>query len=248
MLKLYKKSELGFSLLWIGIYCIAMSAADNISAQIGINSVISLPVICVLSLILTLFIFKNKLTVRYGLCKARISSSEVLFYIPIALLLTVNLWFGITLNLPIAETVLYILTMLGVGFLEEIIFRGLLFGAMRKDNYTVAVIVSSVTFGFGHIINLFNGSGMSLSENIIQIISAVAIGFMFVMLYIKSGSLLVCILTHGLFNSLSAFSDEAVLTPEKRIASGSFIVLLSTAYALYIARRIKSEAKENKVE
>ncbi len=248
MLKLYEKSELGFSLLWIGIYCIAMSAADNISADIGITSVISLPVIAVLSLVLSLFIVKNKLTCKYGLCRSAVSPSKMLFYIPLAILLTVNLWYGIALNLSPVETVLYILTMLGVGFFEEILFRGLLFNAMLKDNYTSAVIVSSVTFGLGHIINFINGSGMSLFENTIQIVSAVAIGFMFVMIYRKGGSLVMCIVTHGLFNSLSVFSNETVLTPQKRIISGAFIVLLSTAYALYLAFRTKSEAKEKNLD
>ena len=53
--------------------------------------------------------------------------------------------------------------MLCVGFWEEVIFRGLLFQAIAKDNIKSAVIISCVTFGIGHIINLFNGSGMDLS-------------------------------------------------------------------------------------
>ena len=53
MMKLYKKSELIFSLVWIALYCVALSVADVFSEKIGINSVISLPVIFVISLILT---------------------------------------------------------------------------------------------------------------------------------------------------------------------------------------------------
>ena len=44
-------------------------------------------------------------------------------------------------------------------------FRGLLFTAIAKDNVKSAVVISSVTFGIGHIINLFNGSGMDLAGN-----------------------------------------------------------------------------------
>ena len=65
--------------------------------------------------------------------------------------------------------------MLCVGFLEEVIFRGLLFQAIAKDNIKSAVIISSVTFGIGHIINLFNGSGMDLVNNLCQIVFAFAI-------------------------------------------------------------------------
>ena len=49
-------------------------------------------------------------------------------------------------------------SMLFVGVLEEVIFRGLLFLAMAKDSMKAAVIVSSVTFGMGHIVNLLSGA------------------------------------------------------------------------------------------
>ena len=65
--------------------------------------------------------------------------------------------------------------MLCVGFLEETIFRGLPFTAIAKDNIKSAAIISSVTFGIGHIINLFNGSGMDLVNNLCRIVFAVAV-------------------------------------------------------------------------
>lgn len=36
------------------------------------------------------------------------------------------LWHGVAMNVSLLETVLYILTMFCVGFLEEMIFRGFL--------------------------------------------------------------------------------------------------------------------------
>ena len=44
-------------------------------------------------------------------------------------------------------------------------------------------MVSSVTFGLGHIINLINGSGMGLAENLVQIFFAVLIGFLYVIIF-----------------------------------------------------------------
>ena len=38
MKKLYEKSELGFALVWIGIYCVGMSIFDEISRSIGVES------------------------------------------------------------------------------------------------------------------------------------------------------------------------------------------------------------------
>ena len=171
----------------------------------------------------------------------------MLFYFPLIVLITANLWYGVALNLSIPETLLYILSMFCVGFLEEMIFRGFLFKAMAKNGIKSAIIVSSVTFGIGHIVNLINGSGVELIPNILQVIYAVAIGFTFVMIFYKTKSLLPCIVTHGVFNSLSAFSNEAVITPQRQIVSSIIIAVISIGYALYIALAVK-ENYSNKIQ
>ncbi len=244
MKKLYEKSELAFAILWIVAYCVLLSFGDTLSDKIGITKAATLPIATVLSLILFIYIKKNGLMKKYGLSKAAVSAKKMLLYVPLLLLLTVNLWYGIGVNLSAAETVLYILTMLCVGFLEEVIFRGLLFNAMAKDGVRSAVVVSSVTFGIGHIINLINGSGAELLPNLLQVVYAMATGFMLVMIYYKSKSLLVCIAFHGIFNSLSVFSDEAALTLGQRIGTCAFIVLISVAYSVYLAMSIKSDWTE----
>ena len=242
MKKLYLKSELAFAIVWIVAYCILLSLGDNISESIGITKAVTLPIAAALSLILFIYIKKNGLTEKYGLCRPKLSGRKALFYIPLILLLTVNLWYGVSMNLTAGETVLYILTMLCVGFLEEAIFRGLLFKAMAKDGIRSAIIVSSITFGFGHIVNLINGSGTELLPNILQIIYAVAVGFTFVMIYYKTKSLLPCIITHSVFNALSAFSNEGVMTPQRQIISGLLIAIIAGGYALYIAVNIKEKS------
>ncbi len=54
------------------------------------------------------------------------------------------------------EMLCHICLMLCVGFIEEVIFRGLLFRAIAKDNVKTAIIISSITFGTGHLLNLIN--------------------------------------------------------------------------------------------
>ena len=80
-------------------------------------------------------------------------------------------------------------TALCVGFLEEVIFRGLLLMSIARKNVKSAIIISSVTFGVGHIINLFNGSGMDLVTNLCQIVFAIAVGFLLVTIFYRGGSL-----------------------------------------------------------
>ena len=239
--KLYEKSEIWFAVAWIIAYVVLASIGDNISADIGILKVATLPILIILSVILFLFVKRNGLSKKYGLCKSEIPASKMLFYIPLVILMTANLWYGVTVNVSPLETVLYILSMLCVGFLEEMIFRGFLFNAMVKDGVKSAIIVSSVTFGIGHIVNLVNGSGAELIPNILQVVYAVAIGFAFVMIYYKTKSLVPCILTHSIFNSLSAFANEAVITQQKQIISGILIAVIAGGYALYIALAVKEK-------
>ena len=239
--KLYDKSKIWFSILWIVAYCVLMSLGDFISQIVGVEKSITLVIGLVLTLILLLFLKKNKLFKDYGFCLPSVSHKSMLYYTPLLVMLSANLWCGVSLNYTILETVIYILTMLCVGFLEEAIFRGLLFEAMRKDNQKIAIIVSSVTFGIGHIINLFNGSGAELLPNLLQVIYSTSAGFMFVMIYCKSKSIFTCIISHGLFNSLSAFSNEALLTTKNQIISSILLTLITSAYAIYLAFTIKKE-------
>ena len=232
--KLYDKSELIFTIVWIVAYIVLMSLGDNLSDMIKISKLITLPIALLLSLILFFFITNNKLLKTYGLQKAKVHPKKMLFYVPCIILLTANLWFGVKLNYTPLETVLYILTMFCVGFLEELIFRGLLFNTMKKDNLKTAIIVSSLTFGIGHIVNLFNGSGADLLPNILQVIYATSAGFMFVMLYHKSDSLIICILVHSLFNGLSAFAVEAP-SINLQILSCILLTAITGVYAIYLA-------------
>ena len=135
--------------------------------------------------------------------------------------------------------------MLCVGFLEEMIFRGFLFNALVRDGVKSAIIISSVSFGIGHIVNLVNGSGAGLLPTMLQVVYAIAIGFAFVMIYYKTKSLLPCILTHSILNSLSVFANEEVITPQKQIISSILIALIAAGYALYIASAVKEKTQNN---
>lgn len=241
MKKLYTKSRLTFSIIWIVAYCVLMSIGDSLSESVGISKAVTLPIALTMSVVLLIFIKRNGLSNEYGLCKSKVPAGKMLFYLPLVILMSANLIYEFKLNLSLAETALYILTMLCVGFLEEVIFRGLLFKSMAENGVKSAIIVSSITFGMGHIINLFNGSGTELLPNILQIIYATAAGFMLVMIFHKTGSLIPCIVFHGIFNALSVFADEGVLSLNQQIISCVFLVVVSGSYGAYIALKVKGE-------
>ena len=242
MKHLYDKSKIWFAVAWIVAYCVLMSLGDSLSAELGVEKSVTLVIGIALSALLLLFLGRHGLFRSHGLCSAKVHASTVLFYIPIILMLTANFWCGVRLNYGVLETILYILAMFCVGFLEEVIFRGFLFEAMREESERAATIVSAVTFGIGHIINLFNGSGVELLPNLLQVVYATAAGFMFVMLYRRTESLLVCIFAHGLFNAFSAFAVEPS-TVGMRIITAILLTVITGSYAIYLALPMRKKNK-----
>ncbi len=244
MTVLYRKSPLCFAILFIGIYVIGASLADELSRTLGLLKSVTLPFLLLLSLFLFLFLRKNRLTAEYGLCRGTRPAAEFLFYLPLVLLGSVNLWFGFSVNMLPLEMAFYVGSMLAVGFLEELIFRGLLFRAMLPSGRRAAVAVSSITFGIGHIVNLVNGSGAELFPTLLQILSATAIGFLFVTIYERGGTLLPPILMHSINNALSAFANEDAVTDGVNIVLSLVIVAVSALYTLWLCRRIPPSSGE----
>ena len=234
--KLYKKSEVLFAVTWIVIYVLSLSIADNISIEMLPNKAITLIVSAILTAIILVWMSKHKLLQEYGICSLKISSKKLLYFLPLLIIISGNFWFGITVKNYLIEIVCYVLGMLCVGFLEEIIFRGFLFKAMSKDNVKVAIVVSSITFGIGHIVNLINGSGMDLFSNLMQIIYATAAGFLFTIIFYKGKSLWPCIITHGLVNASSVFVDVESLTKTQEITVMVVWTVISVTYAIYILK------------
>ena len=244
MNRLHKKNPILFAVLWIVIYVVGLSMADNASSTLGIEKSVTLPLALVLSLVLYSWIARQNLKEYYGLCPSAVPSGRLLWYFPLGMLASVNLWFGVTMNLSVTETVLYVASMFCVGVREEVIFRGLLFKAMVPLGLKTAVAVSSLTFGMGHLVNLINGSGADLFASLMQVVYAFAAGFLFTILFLRTGSLWACILTHGVFNALSAFANEAARTTGRDIFSAVALTVIALGYAVYIIRYIPDFEKK----
>ena len=238
MKKLYEKNELTFAIVWIVVYCVLQSLANPLNKMIGIEYSASATFCILQAVVLFAFIRKNNLQKRYGLCGTPVPASRFLYYVPLVILASGNLWNGIALNYTPVEMVCWVVCMLCVGFLEEVIFRGFLFVAIAKDNIRFAVIISSVTFGIGHIINLFNGSGMNLVNNLCQIVFAIAVGFLLVTIFYRGGSLLPCIFVHAAINTLGTFANNRNLTTEMRLLHLVVLIVITVTYTLILTRTL----------
>ncbi len=242
MHRLYQKSEIWFSIVWIIVYVVGTSIADSISRDIGEEKLFSFIFLIALSAVAVIWMKKNSLLKKYGICRSEAGAVKFLYYIPLIAIMSCNVWFGLTFNMGALETALYIGSMLCVGFLEEFIFRGLLFRAMSRDGLKAAVIVSSLTFGIGHMVNLVNGSGADLISTLLQVVYAAAFGFLCVVMFYRGGSLWPCIIAHGAVNSLSAFSKEPP-SYSADIASSVALAVLAFAYSAVLLKTLPKKAE-----
>ena len=230
MTKAFEKYEILFCMLLIIIYIVVNSVCVQ---NFGNTSSVSFIANTILSACIIVIMLMLKRTSYYGLKKVK-NARQYLYFIPLLVIVTVNLWNGFNINHSSSEIIFHILTMLNIGFIEEIIFRGFLFKMMAKSNVKSAIVVSAVTFGAGHVINLINGA--DLIPTLIQICYATSIGYLFVIIFHKSESLVPCIVTHSLVNSLSIFNVENTIS---LYIAPVFLTIIPLAYAIYINKKIR---------
>lgn len=232
MKKLYEKSEIWFAVLWIIVYC---AATIPIRGNLGDESVFMTAALVLIAAGIITFVKLDHLEEKYGLCKWKGRAGDYWFFIPMIILMTGNLWSGIAMVYGSIAQVCAVFSMLLIGFVEEMLFRGFLFRALlKKDPAPVAITISAVTFGIGHIVNLF--AGQANAETIIQVFFAIAWGYIFTFVFYKSGSLIVCMIVHGMVDALSMFADYGEdLTPEY-IYMGATIAV-AVVYCIYLSRK-----------
>ncbi len=234
MKKLHQKNEVLFAILWIVAYVVLFSLTDGLSKSTGIPMLYTLPLSIVMAIVLLAFIGKNSLNKYYGLCKVQGSLKSYLYFIPLAIISCPTLMGGMALPEDLLRILPAFLAMALTGLLEELIFRGLLFKAMYKDNKLTAIIVGSLSFGMGHIVNLLGGA--PVVDTLFQIVYATALGYLFIVIFMKSGSIVPCIIAHMFINATSVFGLETSPVVEVLIRIG-LLTALPVAYALWLQRK-----------
>jgi len=205
MRKLYEKREVLFAVLWIVAYCVVMAP---LKGDLGVESVWCLLALIVFAAGITAFVKSNRLEEKYGLSGFPKDMKRYLFFIPMFVLATGNLWDGFSLSYRGSALLIATLSMILIGYVEEMIFRGFLFKAMLGERKAItAIVVSALTFGIGHIVNLF--AGQASFETVMQMIFAVAWGFVFTLVFYKGGSLIPCIIAHAMIDVFSLYGADS---------------------------------------
>ena len=209
MKKLYEKSEITFAIMWIIIYTVCMG---NLR-RLGDDSPVLMISLIVVSALMFLCVRITGTMEYYGLTGWAQNSKAMLWFIPLWIISSLNIWGGFSPDYPMPGLLYAAVMMAFVGFAEELILNLLI--------------------------------GQDLIETLVQIVFAVAVGFVFTMTFYKGGSLWPCILAHSVIDVTSVFfsGSSVVLSWIIHI----IVFVLSISYCLYLAKRVETPAI-NRVE
>lgn len=232
MPKLYEKKPVLHAIIWILIYIFMANMGVALSKILGVDNLGNGILFLILSIVLFFYIKKNHWISYYGFQKLNEENfKKTYFYIPFLLLIILNGITGFNSELKVIDILSILLFMGSVGFLEELIFRGFLYKAiLAKGNVVKAILISGITFGLGHIVNLFNG--YTGTEQIMQIIGATAIGIMLTVIFQVTGNIIPGMIFHFMFNFVSSISKDASL--KINIICLILMAVTSVVYTIYL--------------
>jgi membrane protease YdiL (CAAX protease family) len=215
--KVKNKKELQQALLWILGYIILVNIGDEIGRNTGLNNLVTtLLLLCFSGILLKKYRFKDLLLQL----PERQVYAQVWFYIPLFLLAFIQWFVGLDTTLLLSDILGAALLMMSVGFIEEVLFRGLLFQAIEKKSTTKrAIIISGITFGFGHIVNLLRGILLAL-------------------LVAKTRSIIPGALFHALFNFSGTVTKQDTQIQAMLLIP---ILIISVVYCIVINRMFSKQ-------
>lgn len=242
MNKLVEKKPILHAVVWIMLYIMMVNIGDGLSEQLGVTNYVTSVFLIGLSVVLLHYLKKNNMFEKYGIMGIpKRDFSKSLFYVPLILLAFVQFSKGIDTTLSISAMGTFGILMICVGFIEELVFRGFLFqGIQRKSGLKKAILISGITFGMGHIVNLFRG--YAYEDLIGQIIVAIAIGIMLALLTAITKNIVPGILFHIMFN-ISGSITKVGSSIEVYLMIA--ILIICILYILHLSKFLPPENETN---
>ncbi|SDC07898.1 hypothetical protein GA0111570_11912 [Raineyella antarctica] len=231
MKRLYEKNEIRHFLVWLAIYLGLSIVVINIGAAVGLSehTVVALPLLA-LAVVMLGYFRRTGIGPEIGLgTPPAVPAPRMWFYLPLLVLVGLPLVSGLHQDLTALAVVVIVLHYAAAGFLEEVLFRGLLLRALLKQGRPVwAVAISALTFGIGHVTSLL--IGQSGQDTVLQIINATVVGLIFTLVVVATGSLTAVIVAHILYNIIATLSD--VTEGTGIIVTGIVVLLVYGAWLL----------------
>ena len=143
-------------------------------------------------------------------------------------------------------TLLGLAMAIAAGFYEETVFRGVAVPiGMRylknKNKILIIVILTSLIFGLIHIGNVFQGASITMA--VLQGTVTIFGGFLYVAAYLRTGSILVPIFMHGIYDYMcfltDASLDNGIMTAET-VTTGlilsAVVYVIAGIWGIYLIR------------
>jgi uncharacterized protein len=221
-----------FSFLLLLLLVLVQAAGVVIASRVGLPaSSIGTFTEIVLALILIILVSRLRWWNEIGFRKLE-HPADLLYFLPALALPIGNLTFGIAVT-EVSALLSFATLAIASGFVEEVIFRGLILRAFVPRGQWKALVTSSALFGFTHALNVFAGHDPLYAT--LQVGYALAIGFGFGAMALKSRLLWPLALAHGLGNFF-AFINGGQVGPYFFVVSTLYIVLF-VGYGLYLMLR-----------
>ncbi len=145
-----------------------------------------------------------------------------------------------------------IITSLTAGIKEEFLFRGVIVSTLLRqwkdrNMFLQATLVSGIVFGLIHATNVL--AGADPMQTLFQVIASVGVGIFFAAVYIRCGSILLCMFYHVLHDIIAIAAESNVaengIMYAKALSWGdAFSLALSfvlAAAGLWLIRGAKTE-------
>ena len=234
MRKLQDTKPIWHALVWIGIYIVTVNVGDLAGEQLGFPGLTSI-VLVALSAALLIYLRVGRRLAFYGIRPVQPETLPLtLFYLPLFAVAFLQYGKGFAAGLDTQTVLFAILLVAAVGFIEELLFRGFLLQALRtRGSLTRAIIISGVTFGIGHIVNLLRG--YSLTDQALQLVAAVLIGIALAYCVVLTGSILPGVAFHALFNLSGTLTAHSVLVDTLTVG---IIAIVMIPYILFLWSRL----------
>jgi membrane protease YdiL (CAAX protease family) len=106
----------------------------------------------------------------------------------------------------VANLIYLVLLSLSVGFIEELLFRGIIIRAWLKKGVSVAVGVSTALFGVAHLMQLMGGQ--SAFGTVLQVLFSLVLGLALALVVVRTWSMWGVIIFHSLFDFVQLISTS----------------------------------------
>ena len=232
MRRLYEKDRIRHFLVWLAFYLGVSIVAINLGSALGVGEHAAAAVpLAVLAVAMAVHLRRSGIGPQIGLgVPPAVPAARMWFYLPLAVLALLPLLGGVREDLALGFAIAMTAHYVAAGFLEEVLFRGLLLRALLREWRPVwAVLLSAATFGVGHVANLL--IGQSGADTVGQIINAAVVGLIFTLVVVATGDLRAVIVAHILHNIVARLSQG--IDTIQLIVAGLMVLAVYGTWLLY---------------